>query len=560
MAERSIRKLPQTVVDRIAAGEVITRPSRVVTELIDNALDAGASAIEIEVAGGGTERIAVSDDGCGMARADAERAIDRHTTSKLDPADDAAIGRIDTLGFRGEALASIAACATVSIVTSDGRAVGTKLHHEPRADEPTVTDAGRAQGTTVTVTNLFDTMPARRQSLAGAATEFRRIVDRVTAYALCRPEVRFTLRHDGTETLSTTGRGVTDALLGIYDREVASHASTFDHERAVTVGETEESVDVSIDGALVSPAIDRSRKDHIRVAVNGRPVLNGAIETAVREGYGPRLPSERFPIAVVRLDVPPALVDPNVHPAKETVGLVGEDAIGPALTDAIDTALSSGDDRRASAVVTDLDTAIETGRPASRFDELSVIGTFRSLYLLCEADDELIVIDQHAAHERVNYERLRAAFDGRPIETAELDPPATVSLSPTARATLDAHAEAIAELGYDVEPFDDSTVRVKTVPAPFGRTATATSIRDAVGSIASDGSGTDPREELLAELACHPSIKAGDELSAEATQALIDRLGECTDPYRCPHGRPTMTTLSEASLASAFDRQATRFQ
>lgn len=560
MVERSIRRLPQTVVDRIAAGEVITRPSRVVTELVDNALDAGASTIDIEVDGDGTERIAVSDDGRGMARVDAERAIDRHTTSKLNPADDGSIDQVDTLGFRGEALASIAACATISIVTSDGSAVGTEVHHEPRADESTVTDAGRAQGTTVTVTDLFDTMPARRQSLSGAATEFRRIVDRVTAYALCRPDVRFTLRHDGSETLSTTGRGFTDALLGIYDREVASHASAFDHERTITVAETGASVDVSIDGALVSPAIDRSRKDHIRIAVNGRPVSNGAIETAVREGYGPRLPSGRFPIAVVCLDVPPTLVDPNVHPAKETVGLVCEDAIGSALTDAIDTALSSGDDRRASAVSTDLETAVETATPASRFDELSVIGTFRSLYLLCEADDELVVIDQHAAHERVNYERLRAAFDGHAIEIAELDPPATVSLSPTERATLDAHAEAIADLGYTVEPFDDSTVRVTAVPAPFGRTATAASIRDAVGSVAEDGSAADPREELLAELACHPSIKAGDELSPEAAQALIDRLGECADPYRCPHGRPTMTTLSEASLASAFDRQTTRFR
>ncbi|MGM0605233.1 MAG: DNA mismatch repair endonuclease MutL, partial [Halobacteriota archaeon] len=220
MSDRSIRRLPAEVVDRIAAGEVVTRPARVVSELLENALDAEATRVDVTVEGDGTDRIVVADDGCGIARSDAPTALQRHTTSKLDPTVES-LDRIDSLGFRGEALASIADCATLRLTTNDGGRRGIDVTVDRRSSEPTVREAGRARGTTVEVTDLFGGRPARKESLAAPETEFRRITEVVTAYAIVRPDVRFTLTHDGSETLSTTGRGFTDALWGLYDRDVA---------------------------------------------------------------------------------------------------------------------------------------------------------------------------------------------------------------------------------------------------------------------------------------------------------------------------------------------------
>ncbi|WP_096389529.1 DNA mismatch repair endonuclease MutL [Halopenitus persicus] len=602
-SEPRVRRLSERTVDRIAAGEVITRPARVVAELIDNALDAGATRVAIAVDGDGTDAIRVRDDGRGMSREDARLALERHATSKLrdgqDPVEAA------SLGFRGEALAAIAeAAGRLEVVTNDGGPVGTRIvagggdadrsavdeggvggggadgggadgddpgGDDPDADATTVADAGRARGTTVTVTDLFATRPARRESLAGPNAEFARISALVADYALARPDVAVTLEHDGSETLSTPGTGWTDAVLGVYDRDVASRSTTLD---ATDRGALDGDRAVEIRGILAYPSVTRATRDHVRVAVNGRPVSDAGLERAIVAGYDRLLPEGREPVAALDVRLPAGEVDPNVHPAKREVGLRSGDAVVAAVTDAVADALAGVDLRRKAEVATDLETALSPAEDASPFADVEPIGQYRDLYLLCDADDELLVIDAHAAHERVNYERLRRAF-GReddladsteddladstedapvPDAVATLDPPATVSLTGAERAALEAHADALRRLGFDAEPFGGDLVRLRRVPAPFGRAADVDAFRDAVGRLAGGEAPTDPYETLLADLACHPSVKRGDALDRSAMRNLLDRLGECEQPFSCPHGRPTVLSIEEATLAAGFDR------
>jgi DNA mismatch repair protein MutL len=541
-----VRRLEQATVDRIAAGEVIPRPARVVAELVDNALDAGASRITVAVDGDGTDRIRVADDGRGLSRADARLAVERHATSKLAPDGDP-VG-VDSFGFRGEALAAIADAGTLELTTADGDGVGTRIVVEPGDEaDPSVSDAGRGRGTTVVVRDLFASRPARRASLAGTRAEFGRITARVSDYALANPTVAFTLEHDGSRTLSTPGTDRTAALLGVYDRETASQSTTIDarvdtrphddrsnHRRSRDVRETngDGPPSVRVAGVLAYPAITRASNDHVRIAVNGRPVRDARLAGAVRAGYGRLLPDDREPVAAVTVCVPPTRVDPNVHPAKREVGL--RDA--PAVAEAVE----SGE---------------PDGTSSGAFADARPIGTFADLYALVEAGDELLVLDTHAAHERVNYERLARAFDDEAVQTATLDPPATVSLSADEAAAAATHETTLSRLGFETTSFGGGTRRVSTVPAPFGRAAAPESMRDVLGALTDGRSPRDAREALLADLACHPSLKRGDAIDRDDVDALLDRLDECERPYACPHGRPTVVSMPAASLADAFDRE-----
>ncbi|SFG60694.1 DNA mismatch repair protein MutL [Halopelagius inordinatus] len=559
--EAGVRRLDDETVARIAAGEVVTRPEDAVVELLENAIDAGSTRVTVTVEGDGTDLLRVRDDGRGMSESDAALAVERHTTSKLggadrassDPAD--ALETVETLGFRGEALPSIAAAGTLELVTNDGGPRGTRVRVE--GGEKTVTAAGRARGTTVEVRDLFAEMPARRRSLASSRAEFARVSDAVSRYALVHPEVAFTLVHDGSEVFTTPGSGAdADAVLGVYDRDVAGQSTTFEAER--TVEDDGESVTVTVDGLLAYPSVTRARRDHVYTAVNGRAFPSNALRRAVVEGYGDLLPDGRAPVAVVRVSLPPSWADHNVHPAKREVRLRAGAAVTEAVRDAVAEALATADLRRSGELDLDLERSLEPlSETESEFEDATVIGQYRGLYLLCESDGELLVVDQHAAHERVNYERLRAATEGAP-DSAAVDPPATVSLSPALAATAAERREELAALGYDIDPFGGGTVRVAAVPAPMGRAASPESVRDALDALANGETPDAGREEMLKDLACHPSLKAGEELSDEDAAALVERLGECERPYACPHGRPTVLTIDEETLVRGFGRRATR--
>lgn len=596
---RRLRELAPETVDRIAAGEVVTRPARVVAELVENALDAGASRIEITVDGDGTDRntgekattvdageggdstgdgrsgrIRVADDGRGMSRRDAALAVEAHTTSKLTAADD--LRKIDTLGFRGEALSAIAESATLNIVTNDGGERGTRVLVE--RGEKTVADAGRAQGTTVEVTDLFADRPARLASLADPATEFARISTLVTDYALARPDVALTLVHDGRETLSTDGDGIRAALLAVYGREVARRAIEID--RTVELGQEFELTGdrdtddrspgsptrCRITGAVVPPAETRSMREATRVAINGRPVANGGLARAIEAGFGTLLPDGRHPIVALDVELSPRLVDANVHPAKREVALPVADGLAETLESIVSDTLETADVDRAAAAPTDLTTALSAAGDeaestvTSSIAEADVIGQYRELYLLCELGDDLMVVDAHAAHERVNYERLQAAVEGETVPQRALDPPATVALGPGRSSLLEANADTIADIGFDVEPFGGDMIRIRAVPAPLGRDADPESITNVLDRLAAGQRPNDRRDRLLRDLACHPSLKAGRQLDEPEAAALLDRLSECREPYACPHGRPTILRIEEATLAGEFGREQTRFR
>ncbi|EJN58327.1 DNA mismatch repair endonuclease MutL [Halogranum rubrum] len=547
----AVRRLPPETVERIAAGEVVTRPASVVKELVENSLDASATSITVDVEGDGTECLRVADDGHGMSESDAELAVDHHTTSKLAESD--GIEHVATLGFRGEALPSIAAVATLDVTTNDGGPRGTRVLVE--GGETTVSPAGRATGTTVEVRKLFHNRPARRKSLSN--TEFGRISDVVSRYALLRPDVRFKLRHDGRDVFSTPGSGnYTDAVLGVYDRTVAGQSTTFDHETTVAVDGVDHSL--RVEGVLVYPSVTRSRRDHVHVAVNGRTVGNAGLKRAIVSGYETLLPSGREPIAVASVSLPPALVDANVHPSKDEVAFVDGDVVESAVEDAVHEALTTADLRQSGEVAMDLETTLERREEDSLFDDVTVIGQFRDLYLLCEADDDLLVVDQHAAHERINYERLRAALTESSVESVPVDPPETVSLSPAEAAVADDERETLARLGFEFSRFGGGTYRLTGLPAPLGRVADVSAFRDAIDAFRAGDDPEDARDELLKDLACHPSLKAGDVLDRETAAELLGRLGECEQPFACPHGRPTVLSIEEQTFATGFGRGGTR--
>jgi len=540
-----IRKLDDETVELIAAGEVVENPASVVKELVENSLDAGAESVKVEVENGGTERVRVADDGSGMDADDAVRAFERHATSKIDGADD--VSRVGTLGFRGEALPSIARVARVEMVTKAGGVGATRVVTGAGIDGERVKETGRAGGTTVEVTRLFEKTPARRAALSSPEREFRRVSRLVTRYALARSDVAFTLEHDGREVLSTSGSGdPVDALYAVYGRDVASRATRFSHEDGR----------VAVEGALVQPSVTRSERRHVYTSINGRAVDDETVRGATVDGYGTLLPKDRYPVAVVSVDAPPERVDVNVHPAKKEVRFVDEDAVRRVVSAAVRDALTDEDLTRRDAL--DLDAPVEEleGSADSAFSDAKVIGQFRDLYLLCESGDDLLVVDQHAAHERVNYEELRAEFNGT-VPSVELDKAVTVDLSPEEAAVVEERGDALHTNGFRVEEFGGGLYRVRGVPAPMGRVGDTELVHDVLDRFVA-GEEVDLRDEILKDVACHPSLKAGDELDREAATALVRALGDCKQPFACPHGRPTVLSVNERRIAEGFERGEVR--
>jgi len=542
----TVRQLDEATVARIAAGEVITRPVSVVRELVDNALDAGADSVAVAVENSGLDLVRVTDDGHGMAPEDARLAVERHTTSKLDGASGGdTLRRVETLGFRGEALPSIAEVADLELVTRAADAVeATRVRVE--RGETTVDTAGHGVGTTVTVRDLFDRVPARRESLASPKREFARVSDAVTRYALAHPDVRFRLEHEERTVLSAPGTGdVTDALLAAYDRSVAGQSASVGTERD----------GVRVTGAVCYPSVTRSRAEHVYTAVNGRVLREETVRDAAVAGYGDLLPGERSPVAVLNVALPPEGVDANVHPAKRDVRFLDSEAVAEVVEAAVRDALGGEDLTR--------EAGLEAGdglEPLSGDEAFgaTVIGQFRELYLLCEAEGDLLVVDQHAAHERVTYERLRERAADE-VESVEVDPPLSLSLSPAEASVLDAESGTLEALGFRLEPFGSTTYRVTGMPAPLGRAGGPEAVRDVLDDFLAGDRPSNPRRALLADLACHPSFRAGDRLTPEDGEELLEALGSCDQPYACPHGRPTVLSIDEATLARGFDRPNTRF-
>jgi len=577
-----IRVLPPEVASQIAAGEVVERPASVVKELVENALDAGASSVSIALEGAGRQLIEVADDGRGIPADELPLAVARHATSKLSSAED--LFRILTLGFRGEALASIGSVARLTITsrTTDAPAA-TRLRVEGgRAADPQ--PVGAPVGTVVRVEDLFYNVPARLKFLKQDATERRQIDALVTRYALAYPQVRFRLGEGANLSLQTSGDGDRRAILAaLYGVESARQMLEVLAEEPGESGPG-----LRLDGYISPAGLTRSNRREITFFINGRWVQDSALTAALIQAYHTLLMVGRYPLAVLFLQVDPAEVDVNVHPAKAEVRFRQPDRVFSFVQRAARRALlayapvpgleppppAASNWSAPAARQPAIDPAWEMPRTvgdsappadpaaagAARLPLLRLIGQVGGTYLIAEGPDGLYLIDQHAAHERVLFEKLMALRQDAPQPGQALLQPAVVTLPPAAAKLLTDQLPVLASFGFDVQPFGPNAFQMRAMPALLGESDPAAALRAVVEDFEEDETPlqTEAEARIIARVCKRAAVKAGQALSAQEQRALLDGLEACASPRTCPHGRPTMVHLSVDMLERQFGRRGAR--
>jgi len=573
----NIQILSPDVVAKIAAGEVVERPSSVVKELVENSLDAGARRISVEVVAGGCDLIQVADDGRGIPRDELGLAVARHATSKIRSVED--LNATATLGFRGEALASIAA---VSELTLASRPASSPAAHQLRVRGGELLDVSpvaRAPGTTVTVERLFFNVPARRKFLRSAASESSQVAHLLSQFALAYPEVAFQLTVDGRRSLTTSGGGdFLEAAVAVLGREVVPALLSL--EATLQTDLSPRSVVARLSGYVAAPTVSRATRTGIWLFVNRRPVRSRTLVHAVESGYQTLLQAGRFPIAVVNLQVPPTEVDVNVHPAKAEVRLLRERLIYGGLRDAVHRVVGGdapwgkevdhfspapwdADQREAPSSPPRLIDAPLSAAPSGAAEDamaggrrlpiLRLIGQVAQTYIVAEGERGLYLIDQHAAHERVLYGRLMKAM-GQEGNTQLLLEPVSLELTPEHWDLAVAAASALEALGYRLEPFGERTLLVRGIPSELPHGQAIQVLQESLSDISEEGAETDWRERMAVALSCRGAVKAGQSLSAEEMRALVEALEESDITQHCSHGRPTAILLSHSRLEREFGR------
>jgi len=553
-----IAVLAPEIISKIAAGEVVERPASVVKELIENSLDAGATEIAVEAQGGGVELIKVSDNGMGIPAAEVELAFHRHATSKISDLDD--LEKISSLGFRGEALPSIAAVAEVEILTrASSESVGTYMYltkgqvvrRESRA---------RPQGTTVTVRRLFRYFPARLKFLRSANTENSHIAHVVTQYALAFPDVKFSLVLDTRQTFSTVGSGnIREVVSRIYGPDIA--------QRMLMVEQSDDSVKIS--GLVSPPSVVRSNRNHISFFVNHRWVHSPLLGRAIEQAYHGLLMDGQYPILVLNILLPAQELDVNIHPAKAQIRFCHEQAVFTAVRKAVEEALtrtplattksvsfspSSPQWQRPRLIMDNEPVFAVASLPALELPVLRVIGQLANTYIIAEGPDGLYLIDQHAAHERILYDRIIDQWSQKSVEVQGLLQPITMELSPREEETLRQMEDLLTEFGFTIEPFGSRSYLIRAVPA----VAATANIIELIGALLDTSVQKENislwQENVVQSLACHGAVRAGQQLSHEEMRELIRQLEHTRQPRTCPHGRPTMIHLTSRQLEREFGR------
>ena len=554
----TIRVLAPDVVSKIAAGEVIERPASVVKELIENSLDAGATQIAVEAQGGGVELIKVSDNGAGIPASELELAFRRYATSKIGDLDD--LERISSLGFRGEALPSIAAVAEVEIATqTSSDAVGSQVCFRNREVVRRESRA-RPQGTTVTVRRLFRYFPARLKFLKSVTTENSQIAHLLSQYALAFPEVSFSRVLDGRTTLRTAGSGnLREVVNEVYGSEPA--------QRMLEVRQADSLVKVC--GLISPPSLVRSNRNYLSFFVNRRWVRSPLLARATEEAYRGLLMDGRHPIAVINISLPPQELDVNIHPAKAQVKFCHEQAVFSSVRKAVEEILARTPVARPKAapfslssgqwqsprMITDNEPVFVIARlPTLELPLLRVVGQLANTYIIAEGPDGLYLIDQHAAHERILYDRIMTQWLQKEVEVQGLLQPINIELSPREEESMKAGSELLAAFGFAVEPFGDRSYLIRAVPALMA----GANVIEMVSALLDDLAGKEgpgPWEEKIAQsLACHGAVRAGQQLGSEEMRELIKQLEQTKQPRTCPHGRSTMIHLSSHQLEKEFGR------
>jgi len=553
-----IKVLEPEVVSKIAAGEVIERPASVVKELIENSLDAGAIQISVEAQGGGVELIKVSDNGIGIPASELELAFHRYATSKISNTAD--LGSIGSLGFRGEALPSIAAVAEVEILTqTSSDSIGSYMCLR-RGDVVRKESRARHQGTTITVRRLFRYFPVRLKFLKSVNTENSHIAHLVSQYALAFPEVKFSLVLDKRPSLRTTGNGdLRDVVNEIYGSELAQGMLKVEQKDGLA----------KVGGLTSPPSLARSNRNHLSFFVNRRWVRSPLLTRATEEAYHGLLMDGRHPIAVINISLPVQELDVNVHPAKAQVKFCHEQVVFSSVQKAIEGTLGrtpiaspkavpfsvSPGQWQSPRMIMDNEPDFAVAQlPTMELPVLRVLGQLANTYVIAEGPSGLYLIDQHAAHERILYDRILAQWSQKEVEVQGLLQPITMELSPREEETLKASKEFLAEFGFTIEPFGNRSYVVRAIPALMAMANIIEIISALLDSLASK-EGLTPWEEKIAQsLACHGAIRGGQQLSNEEMQGLIKQLEQTKQPRSCPHGRPTMIHLSSHQLEKEFGR------
>ncbi len=532
-----IRRLPEELIRAIAAGEVVENPADVVRELVENALDAGARRVEVELKEGGIGQILVRDDGAGIPREELPLAVERYATSKLS-----ALDRVTTLGFRGEGLFAIRQAGRLRLTSRPRRQLGGATVVAD-GDVVEVFEHPAPAGTEAEVTRLFARLPARRAGLDDPRTEERRAMAVIYRYLLHRPGVAWRVESDGEERLLHPGGDVLDAVRLVWGPLVANRLLAVDHARE----------GARLVGVISRPELVRPSRDRLFLAVNGRPVRwPEPLLAALFRAYKELLPQGRFPVGVLNLTWPVEEVVVNLGAKKERVRFLRPEAVAAFLEEAVKAALSGV--RLAPEAPGFGPVLPEADLAHHAFPRLRFIGAFRQLYLLAEAGDELWIVDQHAAHERILFEELRRRI--REEEPLWLKTPEVLALSAAEADRLEALRPELEALGLVVEPFGPERFLVRRVPAVLALDGAF--LPEALKSLLA-GEGVEAAlRRVLGRLACRPAIKAGHPLSRAGAQALLDALRSTENPWVCPHGRPTALRLSELELARRFGRRGAR--
>jgi DNA mismatch repair protein MutL len=563
-----IQILAPEVVSQIAAGEVVERPASVVKELVENSLDAGASQISIEVKGGGVTLIRVIDNGVGIPSVNVELAFHRHATSKITSLSD--LENSLSLGFRGEALPSIAAVAQVDFLARGKEEIaGTYISLR---DGKIVERGNRAcpEGTTAVVRGLFRNVPARLKFLKSSATENSHIVDFVNQYSLAFPEVRFSLIIDGRRVLHTSGSGrLKDVLVEVYGLQTAQAMLE------IKAKDSEDRLIPMISGYISPPSVSRASRGYLSFFINQRWIQSRLLARAVEKAYEGMLMTGRYPIAIINLSLSPQGVDVNVHPSKREVRFRQDQAIFSAVYEAVHRKLTeqspvpqmkpqqvltpSLEQLQISPMPRPSEVSVSPPSPptletaSSEVPILRVLGQLASTYIIAEGPDGLYLIDQHSAHERVMFENILAQRAQRKVEIQGLLEPLTIELNTRQTEQLNSRGEALTQFGIEIEPFGDRTYLIRAIPAMLKVEKVAEVVREILDSLEEDAAAKWD-ERIALSIACHSALRAGQNLGQEEIKELVRQLEQTTSPRTCPHGRPTMIHLSALQLAREFGR------
>jgi len=519
---------------------------------------AGASEIAVEAEGGGVEFIRVSDNGKGIPATEVELAFDRYATSKIGGLED--LERISSLGFRGEALPSMAAVAEVEISTqSPSEVVGSYMYLR-KAEIIRRESRARPQGTTLTVRRLFRYFPVRLKFLKSASTENNHIAHLVSQYALAFPDVKFSLVLDGRPSLRSAGNGdLREAVSEIYGSELAEKMLKLEHRDGP----------MRISGLISPPSVGRASRNHLSFFVNRRWVRSPLLSRATEEAYRGLLMEDQHPIVVVNISLPAQELDVNIHPAKGQVRFCHDQAVFSSVKKAVEAALGGtriansrtvpfsihAEQWQSPRMVMDNEPAFVVAQlPTMELPVLRVLGQLANTFVIAEGPDGLYLIDQHAAHERILYDRILAHWAEKDVEVQGLLQPVTVELSPREEEVLRASKEFLAELGFDIEPFGDRSYLVRAIPALICRANVIEIISALLDDLRSKEGSVSWEEKIAESLACHGAIRAGQQLSNEEMRELVEQLEQTRQPRACPHGRPTMIHLSSHQLEKEFGR------